>query len=111
MNINSTQFQPTRRVTLHLGASVESPSEGDDDAQYFPPRTHSKKSSRRNANWGTGEELYLRFAVEDTGCGLNKEEMHRLFTRFTQASPKTHVQYGVSAPCWLSSYIYITSSN
>lgn len=62
---------------------------------YFAPRV-SRNVSALNTEWGTGEELYLRFSVEDTGCGLSEEEMHRLFTRFTQASPKTYVQYGVS---------------
>lgn len=34
--------------------------------------------------------------VKDSGCGLNPEEKKKLFNRFAQASPRTHVQYGGS---------------
>jgi CheY-like chemotaxis protein len=34
--------------------------------------------------------------VKDSGCGLTPEEKKKLFNRFTQASPRTHVQYGGS---------------
>lgn len=48
------------------------------------------------ADWGEGEEIYLEFAVQDTGRGLSPEELKVLFQRFQQASPRTHVQYGGS---------------
>jgi len=48
------------------------------------------------ADWGDGEEVYLEFAVRDTGRGLSPEELKVLFQRFQQASPRTHVQYGGS---------------
>jgi len=92
----STQYQTERRVTLHLGASLECPAQDDDYATYFAPRVVSQKPQSRDSTLNAGEDLFLRFAIEDTGCGLNEEEIHRIFTRFTQASPKTHVQYGVS---------------
>jgi CheY-like chemotaxis protein len=34
--------------------------------------------------------------VKDSGCGLTPEEKKKLFNRFSQASPRTHVQYGGS---------------
>ncbi len=40
--------------------------------------------------------MYIHFAVRDTGRGLNPEEKKMLFMRFSQASPRTHVQYGGS---------------
>lgn len=43
-------------------------------------------------DWGVGNEVYIQFAVEDTGRGLTEEEMKVLFQRFSQASPRTHVQ-------------------
>lgn len=48
------------------------------------------------SDWGNGEEIYLEFAVRDTGRGLSREELKVLFQRFQQASPRTHVQYGGS---------------
>ena len=47
-------------------------------------------------DWGNGEEIFLEFAVQDTGRGLTPEEKKLLFQRFSQASPRTHVQYGGS---------------
>jgi len=38
----------------------------------------------------------VRFKVRDTGCGLTGEEKELLFERFSQASPRTHAQYGGS---------------
>jgi len=34
--------------------------------------------------------------VQDTGCGITRSEQEKLFNRFTQATPKTHVKYGGS---------------
>lgn len=34
--------------------------------------------------------------VKDSGCGLTAEEKKKLFNRFSQASPRTQVQYGGS---------------
>jgi CheY-like chemotaxis protein len=34
--------------------------------------------------------------VKDSGCGLTPEEKKKLFNRFAQASPRTHVEYGGS---------------
>jgi signal transduction histidine kinase len=94
----STQYQVERRITLHLGASVESPGEGNEkDGQYFAPRIYAKRApNRQDADWGDGQPIYLTFAIEDTGCGLNEDEKNKLFKRFSQASPKTHVDYGVN---------------
>jgi hypothetical protein len=47
-------------------------------------------------DWGNEEEIFLEFAVQDTGRGLSPEELKVLFQRFQQASPRTHVQYGGS---------------
>ena len=62
---------------------------------YFPTRNkHSDLTNEKD--WGDGEEVYIHFAVQDTGRGLNEQEKKMLFLRFSQASPRTHVQYGGS---------------
>jgi len=66
-----------------------------DGEQYFFPRA-SKQEPVFGADWGTGEDLFLHFSVNDTGVGLTSDEMKNLFLRFSQASPKTHVTYGGS---------------
>jgi CheY-like chemotaxis protein len=40
--------------------------------------------------------IFLQFSVTDTGRGLSEEERATLFTRFSQASPRTHIHYGGS---------------
>lgn len=47
-------------------------------------------------DWGDGEPVFVTFSVSDTGRGLSPEEKKMLFMRFSQASPRTHVQYGGS---------------
>jgi signal transduction histidine kinase len=41
-------------------------------------------------------KIYLAVEVSDTGKGLSDNEHQHLFNRFTQASPKTHIEYGGS---------------
>lgn len=45
---------------------------------------------------GSGERVRLRFAVQDTGIGIDAETRDRLFARFTQANPTVARKYGGS---------------
>ena len=47
-------------------------------------------------DWNEEGQIFLTFAVQDTGRGLSCEEKSRLFHRFSQANPRTHVEYGGS---------------
>lgn len=40
------------------------------------------------------DEVVLRFTVEDTGIGMDKEQMSRIFASFTQADASTTRKYG-----------------
>lgn len=62
---------------------------------YFPTKK-ANSDVTTGSDWGNGEIIYLRCEVTDTGCGLSSDEKKVLFTRFSQASPRTHVQYGGS---------------
>jgi CheY-like chemotaxis protein len=94
--IKFTTSEETRTIKVVLSASRERPSSHvAPRVSYFPMRA-KRMDQTLGSDWGEGEEIYLEFAVEDTGRGLSPEELKVLFQRFQQASPRTHVQYGGS---------------
>ena len=94
--IKFTTTQAKRKITVTLSAFIERPSTSDKRVvSYFPTRS-AKKDLVQSPDWGDGEEIFVHVAVEDTGRGLNDSEKKLLFIRFSQASPRTHVQYGGS---------------
>lgn len=95
-SIKFTTGKEKRMITVTVGASMDRPGkEGLDNVSFFPTRS-KRQDLTESEEWGTGEKVYIHFAVKDTGRGLDKEETKRLFMRFSQASPRTHVQYGGS---------------
>jgi CheY-like chemotaxis protein len=94
--IKFTNGQEKRTIIVSIGASQERPSGIDSEVSYFPSRSRRSDLTTDDPEWGTGENIYLRFAVQDTGRGLDESERTLLFQRFRQASPRTHVQYGGS---------------
>ena len=94
--IKFTTTQARRTIKITLSALLERPSNKDVNlVNYFPTRS-KRKDLTETADWGTGDPVYIHFAVRDTGRGLSESEMKLLFLRFSQASPRTHVQYGGS---------------
>ncbi|KAH7319348.1 hypothetical protein BKA65DRAFT_529403 [Rhexocercosporidium sp. MPI-PUGE-AT-0058] len=94
--IKFTNGQDKRTIVVSVGASKERPGGEQSDVSYFPTRSKRKYLITEDPEWGTGDEIYLHFAVQDTGRGLDEKEKTLLFQRFSQASPRTHVQYGGS---------------
>ncbi|KAL2279104.1 hypothetical protein FJTKL_13679 [Diaporthe vaccinii] len=93
--IKFTAPSKTRVLTVAVGASLEPPAlENIPGFQYVPVNTRTPVAA--SEDWGRGQLLYIRFKVQDTGCGLTAEEKQMLFQRFKQASPRTHAQYGGS---------------
>jgi signal transduction histidine kinase len=87
--IKFTQAQSTRKVEVIMSASRE--PEEKPAIQYVPQKA-LRKDFLKQHEWGDGEIFYLHFTVKDTGCGLTAEQKNKLFLRFSQASPRTHVQ-------------------
>jgi signal transduction histidine kinase len=89
--IKFTRKQKERYVRIRLAASQSHPSIEFSEISYIAPRV-SQLTNQNCFKSGSGENIYLIFTVEDTGPGLDKDDMKSLFQRFTQASPKTYRQ-------------------
>jgi hypothetical protein len=94
--IKFTTTETSRTIKVILSASTDRPSVSKTSRVNFFPSRSKRTDQTLGPDWGDGQEIYLEFAVQDTGRGLNAEEMKLLFQRFSQASPRTHVQYGGS---------------
>lgn len=92
---NAVKFMK-ERVVRKLQVSVYTARERRAINAHYVASGHSQVDPTAGAEWGTGEQIYLYFSVRDTGPGLSDSEMKSLFTRFRQASPRTHVDYGGS---------------
>ncbi|KAF2726968.1 hypothetical protein EJ04DRAFT_557673 [Polyplosphaeria fusca] len=93
--IKFTQTTWKREISVHVGVSAAQPDLHHGGFEYVPSRGPLVNVTAAE-DWGTGELLFIRVKVEDTGCGLTKEEKQLLFERFAQASPRTHAHYGGS---------------
>ncbi|KAL1792525.1 hypothetical protein ACET3X_009032 [Alternaria dauci] len=94
--IKFTRLESTKRVTVTLTASATEPVSSPVGIQFNDERL-VEQDSRLEDDWKSVQELfYLQFSVTDTGRGLSDEEKRSLFTRFSQASPRTHIHYGGS---------------
>lgn len=93
--IKFTQYSDSRKITIYLGASSTRPIDAHHNASMIE-RRENRAEHTMSSEWGEGEDVYLQIAVEDTGRGLDADELKLLFQRFQQASPKTYKQYGGS---------------
>jgi signal transduction histidine kinase len=94
--IKFTRLENTRHVTVSLAASTTEPSSTPGGVLFNEDRLvghdrHLEDDWKQNA-----ESFFVQFSVTDTGRGLSEEERATLFTRFSQASPRTHIHYGKS---------------
>jgi CheY-like chemotaxis protein len=74
-----------------LDASIEEPNLsqpliGTNEVTQRAERTLTEK----------GPPVFLIASVADSGVGLTEEEQRNLFQKFSQASPRTHIEYGGS---------------
>ncbi|KAF1849517.1 putative histidine kinase HHK16p [Cucurbitaria berberidis CBS 394.84] len=93
--IKFTANSSKRSISVHLSASLDQPDLSAKGFQFVPSRGVPTNITE-GEGWGSGQQIYLRIEVEDTGCGLTAEEKELLFERFAQASPRTHAHYGGS---------------
>lgn len=93
--IKFTRDCPTRKLSVYLSAFEQPPVGGQRSVSFIEPRPRQSSLST-SPEWGPGGEVYIQFAVQDTGKGLTRDELKLLWQRFSQANPKTYKQYGGS---------------
>ena len=94
--IKFTTSEVKRTIIVSLAAYKGRPSQLPKKLVSFFPSRRKLGDMISGPDWGDGEEVYIQFAVQDTGRGVTEDEKKLLFMRFSQASPRTHVQYGGS---------------
>ena len=90
--IKFTKGSPTREIRMEINASHDKPTPKDNtkDYRWFPSKL-TKRNLAASAVDEHGGQVFIGFSVEDTGKGIDAEEMTRLFNRFAQANVKTHI--------------------
>ncbi|KAE9979328.1 hypothetical protein EG328_000973 [Venturia inaequalis] len=94
--IKFTASSNKRTIIVSVAVFREAPVIVNEKHFEYVPTRNAKVDPTTGHDWGMGEVVYLRLKVQDTGCGLTEEEMQQLFKKFSQASPRTHAQYGGS---------------
>jgi signal transduction histidine kinase/CheY-like chemotaxis protein/PAS domain-containing protein len=95
--IKFTEPSDSRQITVTMKIMLERPSASKEEAQGISYVTRSPgEDLTLRQEWGQEEPLFLQFAVQDTGRGMTCDEKKLLFKRFSQTSPRTHIQYGGS---------------
>jgi signal transduction histidine kinase len=79
--IKFTHGQDKRTIIVSIGASRERPESYHAGLSFFTNRSKQPETTI-GPDWGSGEEIFLHFAVQDTGRGLDDNEKVLLFQRF-----------------------------
>ncbi|KAK6517661.1 hypothetical protein TWF506_004845 [Arthrobotrys conoides] len=89
-----------KKIIITLSASLDKPLDPEGLMVFPSIRKMSEPNEASPSNVNETEcpenSLFLSFEVKDTGKGLTEEEKSMLFQKFSQASPRTHIQYGGS---------------
>lgn len=87
---NSIKFTKKGSVKLSVGIVTAESDRGNSDKVS----SVSEQPIESHDNVATSETITLRFVVKDTGCGINKETMKKLFKPFAQADSSTARMHG-----------------
>ncbi|TIA13541.1 hypothetical protein D6C80_06251 [Aureobasidium pullulans] len=88
-SLKFTKGRNQRQIKVIVGSSHVAPPEHMSELQWHPKELPPPVLSDNN-------EIFLTLQVQDTGKGLSREEMDKLFNRFAQASSTTSSTYGGS---------------
>ncbi|KAL1800773.1 hypothetical protein ACET3X_001115 [Alternaria dauci] len=93
--IKFTKDRPRKAITVTIGGCWSRPPQCWDEVTFTDDEKPDTDVTDK-AEWGKGSKAFLWLKVTDTGCGMTTDEQKKLFSRFSQATPRTHVKYGGS---------------
>lgn len=100
--IKFTKTSKVKEIVVTASAQTHRPFESELGVEFVPqrysPATPASATSAvpDSKDVNPESDIFLCFSVKDTGKGLTKDEKALVFNRFSQASPKTHIEYGGS---------------
>ncbi|KAK6374551.1 hypothetical protein LTR64_002662 [Lithohypha guttulata] len=94
--IKFTKEEPARTVTLRYGATSLDPRAVFSPQIVWAPSQEATHDPTQLKEWGEGKPVWLAFTVHDTGPGMTREQLGRVFKRFEQATIRTSVNYNGS---------------
>jgi signal transduction histidine kinase len=95
--IKFTKMEDSRQITISYGATLSTPRDSFPKKIIWAPNQKDEvEDLTLNDEWGKDEPLYVTVTVKDTGVGMNRDQIKKLFSRFQQASVRTSIKYGGS---------------
>ena len=94
--IKFTKDEAKREIRIRYGATKSEPRRMFPQNIAWATNRRKMKDLTLEPKWGNGEHVYLCVEVSDTGVGITKEEIKKLFARFEQVGSKTMIKYGGS---------------
>jgi CheY-like chemotaxis protein len=84
-------YQKDSNVSTYVSGVSQWPSAKAMRPSLVVPPRQIMNEFGNGEGWGSGSFVYLRFNVQDTGCGLSPQQISLLFEKFAQAVSKYHV--------------------
>ncbi|KAK6423275.1 hypothetical protein LTR95_016547, partial [Oleoguttula sp. CCFEE 5521] len=97
--IKFTATQDLREITVTYGVQPTKPPDFRTkygEITWVTPTVAEHDNAALPSLQAGEDRLYAYFLVRDTGPGIDQDGINRLFQRFSQATPKTHITYGGS---------------
>ncbi|KAH7381237.1 hypothetical protein DE146DRAFT_760676 [Phaeosphaeria sp. MPI-PUGE-AT-0046c] len=95
--IKFTRTQKDRNISIRFGSIHHTPSTdifGPDFAWHYTG--NDRPDLTTDPEYGLGKPIYVFFVVADSGTGVPRGSVDKVFSKFEQADRRTHTQYGGS---------------
>ncbi|ORY10203.1 hypothetical protein BCR34DRAFT_602305 [Clohesyomyces aquaticus] len=97
---NAIKFVKTeskKRIEVRYGVALSSPRSTFSEDLDWAPKGKSAGDVTDGPEWGSGGVVYLTFSITDTGIGMGRNEIKKIFERFGQANVKPTLHMGARA--------------